>query len=134
MRKMLVLFLSGFTMNAGLVYSADKTIVNEGMSAFTVKAEAPIPSEIQDEAQARKFAEEAAVTWGQNQILTYILKKKAKSGRILAVAEMPSLELQKEIRDYVKTAKAEDVEFTNKICRLNLVLPKAPLKAILRKS
>lgn len=129
-----LLCLAVFILNAGVVSSADKTIVDEGMSSFVVKAEAPIPSEIKDEAQARKFAEEAALTWGQNQILTYILKKKAKSGRILAVAEMPSLELQKEIRDYVKTAKAEDVEFTNKICRLNLVLPKAPLKAILRKS
>jgi hypothetical protein len=114
--------------------AADKTTVNETMSLLIVKAEAPVPSEITDEMQAQNVARDAAETWGQTQILTYILKKKTKSGKILAVAETPSLELQKEIRDYVKSAKAEDVKYENKICRLNLVLPKGPLKAILKKN
>lgn len=132
--KKFVTFLLLVAFAGGMGWTADKITVDESFSTLTIKAEAPIPSEIPDEAQARKFAEEAAVTWGQNQILATILKKKTRSGKLLAIAEMPSLELQKEIRDYVKTAKAENVSFTNKICRLNLVLPKAPLKAILRKN
>ena len=117
-----------------VLFGADNNIVDESWSVLKVRAEAPIPKEIENEAAAQKVAQEAAVTWGQNQILTYILKKKTHSGKILAVVETPSLELQKEIRDYVKTAKPENVEFTNKICRLNLVLPKSPLKTILRKN
>lgn len=114
--------------------AVERNFVTESRSSYVVKAEAPIPKEINDELEAHKLAREAAVTWGQNEILKYVLKKKAKSGRILAVAEIPSLELQKELRDYVKTAKVEGVEFTNKICKLSLTLPKAPLKAILKKN
>mgnify|MGYP000889933981 CR=1 FL=1 len=135
MRKMVVVAgLSLLVAAVSVVRAADKTTVNETMSSLIVKAEAPVPTEIADEVQAQKVARDAAERWGQTQILTYILKKKTKSGKILAVAETPSLELQKEIRDYVKTAKAEDVKYENKICRLNLVLPKAQLKTILRKN
>lgn len=129
-RKLFLLFslAAGFC----LVHADEKFPVHEGWSALRVKTTAPIPSEVSNVTQARALSREAAVVMGQDALLTYVLKKKTHSKKTLAVAEVPSLELQQKIRATIKGVRVIRTQWINNECRVTLELPKRHIKAILR--
>jgi hypothetical protein len=107
--------------------------VHEGWSTLWVDTHAPYPSEITDETQARALAKNAAVVLGQNELLKYIAHKRARSGRTLEVAQIPSTELQDQVKGFIQGAQVSGVRFDKNGCRLRVSASKANLKVILRK-
>src|SRR5262245_32895036 len=87
------------------VRAEDKPRVSEGLFELTVKAWAPLLTEITNETQAAALARESAIAQGQMAILGYVLDKKSHSHKTLAEAEIPSLPLQGRIRGMVKGAR-----------------------------
>lgn len=96
-----------------------------------VTSKAPYPMDIKDETQARNLSQEAAITNARAALLTNILTIKAKSGRPLSVAEVPSLDIQKEIRDLVNEAPIKKTKFEKETCFIVLEFDKGKLKKIL---
>ena len=117
------------------VYSNDLSgaEIHEGFSSITVTALAPIPDELGNTTQGQAISREAAVGIAQIHLLNYVLTKRAHSGKILSEAEIPSIDLQQEIRGTVKGAAVVSTVFEAKECRVKLVLPKSRLKYILKK-
>lgn len=108
--------------------------VKEGTRELRVRSSAPIPTDVQNETQARALSREAAVVRGQTAFLTFVLDKPARSKRKLSEVEIPSLELQEKIRGYVKGAKVVRTEWTPKDCVVDLALDKKFLKELIRKN
>ena len=80
-------------------------LVKETLASITVRAAAPIPSEVMNETQGLALAREAAVMLAQTRLLTTILTKKTASKKTLAEAEIPSLALQGEVRAFIRGAE-----------------------------
>lgn len=99
-----------------------------------MRAEAPIPEEISNPTQARALSRDAAVSMGQEALLRYVLSKRARSGKPLSEAEIPSLELQNRIRGMIVGVKVGKTRWDNDSCTVDLVLPKSELKNILRRN
>jgi hypothetical protein len=106
--------------------------VSESWTAIKVKSVVPYPPELTDEAQARRLSEEAALTQARDALLTRVLLKTTKSKRPLSTAEIPSLELQKQIRDMVNETPVVKTLHVDQTCTLWLRLPKKQLKRILK--
>ncbi len=118
----------------GLPTQNNKSPVSEGLNSIVVTTVAPIPQEIENVTQAQALAREAAIGLGQREILNYILQKKTKSEKLLSVAEVPSLQLQDEIRGLVQGAIVKKTHWTNDECRVTLEIDKRHLKDILKKN
>lgn len=113
---------------------AEPLVVKEGVRELRVLASAPIPEEVENETQARALSREAAVVRGQTALLSYILEKPTRSKKKLSEAEIPSLELQNNIRGYIQGARVARTEWGPKKCTVLLILNKKYLKEILSKN
>jgi hypothetical protein len=107
--------------------------VRETFSTIFVDTHAPYPPEIDNATQARALAREAAVVLGQNAILRHVVAKRARSGRTLEEALVPSTALQDDIKAFIAGSQVSGVRFDQEGCRLRVSVKKANLKVILRK-
>ena len=107
--------------------------VREGMSAIYVDTRASYPPEIDNETQQRALAKDAAVAMGQNAILQHILQKKTRKGLTLGEAQVPSTEMQDNVKALISGARVESVRFDKDGCRVRMWVDKANLKVILKK-
>ncbi len=122
-----------------LTWSAEEkkdnpVIINEGSRVIEVRSTAPIPEEITNETQASALSREAAITQGQAELLTYVLNKKTRSGKTLAEAEIPSLDLQGKIRTLIREVRIKKSTWKDKKCTVFLQMNKKPLKTLLKSS
>jgi len=107
--------------------------IHVGFLSISVKATAPIPSEIENETQAHAMSRDAAILTAQNILLTYVLEQRGRSGRKLSVSEIPSTEMQQRIRGFVKGAKVMKTVWKDKTCIVTLTVNKRDLRLIRRK-
>lgn len=114
------------------VSAEDSPRVRESFRSIWVTSTAPIPEEVRRESEAKELAQTAAVQSGHTALLNHVLQKKTRSRKTLAEAEIPYLELQDAVRAYVRSGKIKHVEWRDNTCRVTIVLPKAPLKKILK--
>lgn len=108
--------------------------VHESLSSIWVDTRAPYPPEIDNETQARALARQAATALGQNAILQYVLAKKTPKGKTLAVAQVPSTEVQESVKGFIAGARVDGVKFDKTGCRLQVSVDKKNLKVLLKKA
>ncbi|MFN0116908.1 MAG: hypothetical protein ACKVQC_01275 [Elusimicrobiota bacterium] len=108
--------------------------VTESFSKITAYSCAPVPKEVSNETQARAISREASVSLGQEAILKKILSKKTHSGKTLAEAEVPSLDLQKKVRDTIKGSIVKKTQWKDGLCWTLIELPKSRVKTLLKKN
>ncbi len=106
--------------------------ISESWGSIRAQASAPIPSEVSNATQAQSLARDAAIVRAQTALLTHVLQKKARSKKILAEAEIPSVDLQQHIRGTIKGARVTRTQWTADVCNVTLVLDKAMINEILR--
>jgi len=110
----------------------DQATLHEGTSAIVVTAQAPVPAEITDKSLAQSVAKEAAIGIGRTHLMRYVLKKKTHTKKTLADAMIPSVDLQKSVKDLVDGAEVKNVEWKTDQCVVTLSLSKDKLAKILR--
>lgn len=120
------LILSSVPMNC---FSAE---ISETPFSITAAATAPLPTEVKDETQARALSREAAVALAQAAILERVLQMKTRSHKLVKDAEIPSLELQNNVRATIQGAEILKTKWTADSCRVTLVLRKSRLRPLLR--
>jgi hypothetical protein len=106
--------------------------VDEGMHAYVAEAAAPVPVELEDKSKAQDLAKEAATRTAKTKILTYILSKRAHSGKTLADAEIPYIEVQTQIRDTVNAGEVKSTHWTDDQCTVTVSVAKEPITKILK--
>lgn len=119
---------------AGPAGAVERTRVWQTFGAVRVRAEAPIPEEVTNPTQRLALCREAALSMGQDALLGHLLAKKARSGKTLAEAEIPSLELQNRIRGTVMGVEVLNTTWAEDACRVELSLPKRRLRPLLRRN
>lgn len=129
-----LLFISPFIWAESALPKTIQPKISEGWSEIEVKAVAPIPTDISNETQAKALSREAAIGLGQESLLTYVLKKKTKKGKLLSEAEVPSLELQSEVRGVIQGARLKKTIWKSDSCTVVLGLDKSNIKKILKKN
>jgi hypothetical protein len=134
MKKFILGIVCGLALGGSLQAAEKKLVVKESLGELSVVSTAPVPEEVDNQSQAKALSREAAVLRGQTALLTYVLQKKTHSKKTLAEAEIPSLELQENIRGYIKGAKVARTDWKPKDCTVLLTLSKTHLKELLRKN
>lgn len=93
-----------------------------------------MPPELGESTQAHALARQAAVVMAQNELLTYIEKKKTHSGRTLQEAEIISVELGESVSGLIQGAELKRTTWKDGRCFVKMSLPKSRLKPLLKKN
>jgi hypothetical protein len=107
-------------------------LVREGPGEIVARAVASYPSEVKDETQASMLACQGATANAQAAILDRILMKQTPSGKTLAEAEVPNIELQRHVRTMVSSAQVIQTSVHDKACAVTIAISKPELRAILK--
>ena len=108
--------------------------LKEKWDRIVVKAKAPIPEEVSNEEQAMALSRNAAIVMAQNKIMSHIMKEKTKSGKTLAVAAHPYLEIQEKLKGLVQGAAVKRTRWKNGFCQVTVEMSKKQLKKILKEN
>lgn len=127
-----LIFLFSFSLLRSLNAQPSLVQVKEGFRSIEVISSVPYPSDVEGQTQRKALSREAALTQGQSALLNHVLLKKTKSKKTLAEVEVPSLDLQRNIRGTVTGAEVIETSWTDQGCTVVMRLPKKKIKEFLR--
>ena len=104
----------------------------ESFTHYHASAVAPYPAEIGNVTQSRALCREAAVSLAQAHLLERLLRERTNAGERLRRAEIPDVRLQNAVRSTIRGAEIRRTVWTEDGCRVELELPKARVKPLLR--
>lgn len=116
------------------VFADDDAVrISEGFFSIKAVATAPVPDEVENDTQARALSRDAAIMRAQNAILTHVLKKKTRHYKSMAEAEIPSVDLQNDLRATIKGAKITKTRWVRDVCIVYVTLDKSHINSLRRK-
>jgi hypothetical protein len=132
--KRAALALLLLTACAGTSQRVKTPLVHETGGTIIARASAPRPDEIKDETNARVVACGAAASLAQTELLNHLLRKRVASGKTLAEAEIPKIQVQNHLRTLVKNAQVLQTYVADNFCTVTVGINKTELKALLREA